>query len=759
MPNRVLILHSDLAAGQILSDFFTQRGDQVWRTTNPARAKEILAHENPTLALIDLHLPENIWMDILSRIEQDYHLTRVIVTNQSPDIRLELLAKEHGARIFLRAPFTAEWITRALNKLEETVPIRNKPATDIRSALPRVRVPMRIKITLPFVLLALAFLAASAYLVGRYAMESMQERFTNQLIDAGKLSADWMVQKENQILETVRLVAHTEGVSESILTGQSEQLRRIALPIAINSQEEVVNILDTNGISLLSLYHRPGDTIEAYEATRGDTRFIELDFVQKILTQRSDFLGDKFAGVAQSELGETFYISGPIFDANGKLCGVIMVGNTLPSLVKQMRQDTLAHLTFYNMAGNPLASTLTNTSDDRSLEVGLPQKVIASQNTESTIREFKVASVNYSEILAPWEARGGEDLGLIGTSLAQNFFTRPNRFTSLQAALIIALSVFGTVLIGTLVARKITRPLSKVVNASVQVAEGNFKVKVPSQGNDEVMVLAHAFNYMITGLQEGHIYRDLLGRTVSPQVREALRKSFAKGELRLEGHNAVATVLMSDIRNFTTISEKEQPTTILAWLNEYFRELVPIITRHNGVVDKFEGDAMLAFFGILPTPMPPEASAYEACQAAVEMLAVVEKINERRRARGEPPLITGIGINTGSLTAGGLGTIDRLNYTIIGDTVNTTQRMESLTRQFGESGVVVGQFTLNALQGRRGDFSFEPLGEHSLRGKSELLWVYRLRPAKTRIVQKNGRSAPDNQNEAGEGISYEVETP
>jgi adenylate cyclase len=157
--------------------------------------------------------------------------------------------------------------------------------------------------------------------------------------------------------------------------------------------------------------------------------------------------------------------------------------------------------------------------------------------------------------------------------------------------------------------------------------------------------------------------------------------------------------------------------------------------------------------------MPPEASAYEACQAAVEMLAVVEKINERRRARGEPPLITGIGINTGSLTAGGLGTIDRLNYTIIGDTVNTTQRMESLTRQFGESGVVVGQFTLNALQGRRGDFSFEPLGEHSLRGKSELLWVYRLRPAKTRIVQKNGRSAPDNQNEAGEGISYEVETP
>ena len=156
--------------------------------------------------------------------------------------------------------------------------------------------------------------------------------------------------------------------------------------------------------------------------------------------------------------------------------------------------------------------------------------------------------------------------------------------------------------------------------------------------------------------------------------------------------------------------------------------------------------------------MPPEASAYEACQAAVEMLAVVEKINERRRARGEPPLITGIGINTGSLTAGGLGTSDRLNYTIIGDTVNTTQRMESLTREFGESGVAVGQFTLNALQGRRGDFSFEPLGEHSLKGKSELLWVYRLRPAKPRNIQKNGRSTAGERDETGEGIPYAPET-
>jgi adenylate cyclase len=207
-----------------------------------------------------------------------------------------------------------------------------------------------------------------------------------------------------------------------------------------------------------------------------------------------------------------------------------------------------------------------------------------------------------------------------------------------------------------------------------------------------------------------------------------MRISFASGDLRLEGQSAEATVLMSDIRGFTGLAEKQEPTTILNWLNEYFGELVPVITSYGGVVDKFEGDAMLSFFGILPTPLLPEDSAFNACQAAVEMLSVIDRINARRIARGEAPLITGISINTGILTAGGLGTVDRLNYTIIGNTVNTTQRMQDLTRKFGESGIVINETTLAALKGRRGDFSCEPLGEHNFPGKVEQLWVYRLYP-------------------------------
>ncbi len=166
------------------------------------------------------------------------------------------------------------------------------------------------------------------------------------------------------------------------------------------------------------------------------------------------------------------------------------------------------------------------------------------------------------------------------------------------------------------------------------------------------------------------------------------------------------------------------------WLNEYFGELVPVITSHGGVVDKFEGDAMLAFFGILPTPLSAQESAYQACLAAVELLETIERINIRRVNRGEPPLITGIGVNTGRLIAGGLGTADRLNYTVIGDSVNTTQRIQGISRAFGESGIVVSENTLVALAGRRSEFNLDPLGEHTFKGKMEQIWLYRLYPSK-----------------------------
>jgi adenylate cyclase len=197
--------------------------------------------------------------------------------------------------------------------------------------------------------------------------------------------------------------------------------------------------------------------------------------------------------------------------------------------------------------------------------------------------------------------------------------------------------------------------------------------------------------------------------------------------LKLEGQEAVATVLMTDIREFTPLSEHTDPSTVLMWLNEYFGRLVPIVQAYGGVVNKFDGDAMLAFFGILPRTQSPKDGAYAACQAAVEILQAINQLNQERAARGDPPLITGIGINTGLVIAGGLGTSDRLHYTIIGDTVNTTQRLESLTRVlYTTSGIVIGHSTFAVLAEFGDQFSLESAGLHAVKGRSEQVLVYRL---------------------------------
>lgn len=741
MNRKVLLVQTDQPSIKVLRDYFLRHSDRVWLTEYPEKALKILENEHPDLAIIDLHLPEAAWLNLLVGLQRDHPHTKVIITNKQPDLRRELLAKEQGAFVFLRYPITPAWIEKALNRLESP-PETNQVNRTGFYRFPRVRVPMRIKITAPYVILALTFVLASVYIGGRYLVESFQERFTNQLIDAGKLAADWMVNEENKLLNTERLVANTQGVAAYLTEGDSNALRRLLLPLALNYSTDSLEILDVQGKSILSLRHPPDAPAEEIQATQGDAVFSSAVFVQKVIHHQADNFGDKYSGLWSTNLGPTFYVAGPIMDENGNVVGAVLIGETLDHVVRLMRQETLAHLTIYNFDGTPLASTLFRSSDTFPLPAVQAFNVLQNQDKESTLRDLQVASVSYTEILGPWEARWGNDLGIMGVALAQSFIVRPSQFTRVQAVLFVVVAFIGIIILGILLARRITNPLREVVHASTQIAEGNFKVKVPVSGNDEVMVLAHAFNYMVTGLQEGSIYRDLLGRTVSPQVREALRKSFASGELKLEGQSTTATVLMSDIRNFTRMAEKEAPTVILHWLNEYFRELVPVITKYGGVVDKFEGDAILAFFGILPTPLSPAESAYNACLASMEMLEVVERINRGRMKRDEPPLRTGIGINTGSLIAGGLGTADRLNYTIIGDTVNTTQRIQDLTRQFGESGVAVSESTVSSLHERRSDFRLEPLGEHVLKGKSELIWVYRLQPG---TVKKQPPDIEDKQ--------------
>ncbi len=748
----VLLVQSEASLIRELERIFRQLDFDVYKARSLGEAINLMEQFGPDLVAVDLHFPDQVCLRFLDVVRRQFPNARVIVTTKTPDFNMEMRVREYQVDAVLRAPFTIEWTKSALGirsvEEERIVGRSHGRSTSVRPAVgdnihppgtssrkdalpavkPKVRLPLRFKITIPFVLLALIIALAAGYVVTRLVIESMENRFEIQLKATGKQTSDWIVQEERRLLETLRLVSNAAGLAQSIEVWDANAVYALTLPLAVNSQEEVVQILNLEGQAVLSLYKNLDGSVEDYRATQGDRSLSEQDFVQFVLSGQVDAVGNKSAGLSASPIGTVFYIAGPVYSDDGRLVGAALIGKTLPSLVESIKSDILGEISFYDVSGTPLASTFTALgAQPRALSQQEVSQILDNQSGFSLVRDLPVDSLTYGEILGPWQVRNGQDFGVMGVALGQFYQVRASAITSIQIFILITVSVLTVIMTGVTISNQITRPLLQVVAASEAVSKGNLDVKVNVKSKDEMAVLAHSFNFMVHELQEGSVYRDLLGRTVSPEVRETLRNTFASGNVNLEGQEAIATVLFSDIRDFTTLSEQADPAAVFKWLNEYFAELAPIITEHGGVVNKFDGDAILAFFGILPRLISPQESANSACRTAIAMLSAIERINRVRISRGDPQFMTGIGINTGLLIAGGLGSTDRMHYTIIGDTVNTTQRIEDLTRDLcQESCIVISRATLNALGSYREEYRIEPLGFHQVKGKAEQVLIYSL---------------------------------
>jgi len=176
----------------------------------------------------------------------------------------------------------------------------------------RVRVPIRIKITLPYLILSLILAVAAAYLITQLVLENVEERFNKQLYEAGKISSELVVNNESQLLQTQRLLANAEGVSTAIRSNDPNTLRSLTLGIIANDQQEAVEFLNIHGSHVLSVHHRPGANPEDYEFSTGtQTTFSNLEMVQNVLAQKSDAKDDKFADLIQTAWGDFLYVLDP----------------------------------------------------------------------------------------------------------------------------------------------------------------------------------------------------------------------------------------------------------------------------------------------------------------------------------------------------------------------------------------------------------------------------------------------------------------
>ncbi len=274
----------------------------------------------------------------------------------------------------------------------------------------------------------------------------------------------------------------------------------------------------------------------------------------------------------------------------------------------------------------------------------------------------------------------------------------------------------AAVIVAILLGKRLSRPIRAIASQATRVA--NFDLDgvtpLPRSRVTELDDQASAFNAMLIGLRAFSTY----------VPRSLVAKLVRTGEIGIaEPREAIVTVMFTDIAGFTTLSEQMDAAAAARLLNHHFAILCRAIDAHGGTVDKFLGDGMLAFFGA-PDRLKGHAAA--AVRAAVAIREELENDNREAAGKDRPPLRVRIGIHTGSVIVGNIGASDRVNYTIVGDTVNVSQRLQELGKLLAPdaaTSIAISGETASRLDER---FETIPAGEHRLRGRGEATEVFQV---------------------------------
>ncbi|HTR80925.1 MAG TPA: adenylate/guanylate cyclase domain-containing protein [Bacteroidota bacterium] len=314
---------------------------------------------------------------------------------------------------------------------------------------------------------------------------------------------------------------------------------------------------------------------------------------------------------------------------------------------------------------------------------------------------------------------------VVGVAVPMKDLTAASSSLRYGTVLIIIASILLLGALLVLVARDINESTKKLVAGLKEVEGGAFDHEVKIYSTDEFSTIGNGFNRMIAGLRERNFIKDTFGKYVAPTVMEkilhdAMNAEGGKG-FRLGGERRTVTILMSDIRDFTRRTEQSSAEEIVDLLNRYLERMVHVVEMYDGVVDKYIGDALMVLFGApLAKPDDPDRAVQAAFAMRTELSRLNQELKKSTRARFSPVRI-GIGIHTGEVVAGSIGSANRLEYTVIGDAVNLASRIEGLTKLF-KTDILISEATAKKL---KGDYPLTQLPRAKVKGKKETVVVFK----------------------------------
>jgi adenylate cyclase len=288
---------------------------------------------------------------------------------------------------------------------------------------------------------------------------------------------------------------------------------------------------------------------------------------------------------------------------------------------------------------------------------------------------------------------------------------RARRQTVVISAVMVVVGLAGALTLAALLAR----PISRLVEGTRAVAGGRLDVALPVRSRDELGALTASFNAMARSLREKEMITQAFARYVAREVVDELLKD--PGRLVLSGERREVTVVFCDIRGFTPLAERLRPEEVVQLLNEFYELMIAATFRHEGTLDKFLGDGVMAVFG---APIHHADHSLRAVRTALAMRDGVEQLSARRVAAGKDPIAIGIGVSAGEAVAGTVGTQDRMEYTVIGDTVNLAARLEARAKPMQ---ILISERTHARVAPH---VDARPLGGLKVRGKEDEIEVFEL---------------------------------